>query len=73
MRSIKEMTLSPRMRKVCLFHLDSHTPKCENEVQRIIHLQAIVNRLPNAFNDPTKVTESHIPLVNTSAKIIVLE
>ena len=42
-------------------------------MQRIIHLQAIANRLPDAFNDATKVTKSHIPAVNAQARIVVLE
>ena len=46
-----------------LSHLDLCTSKCENEVQRIIHLQAIANRLFDAFNDTTKVTKSHIQLL----------
>ena len=44
-----------------------------NEVQRIIHLQAIANRLLDAFNDDTKVTKSHIPAVNAPARIAVPE
>ena len=54
-----------------LTHLDPHTPKCEKEVQRIIHLQEIANRLPDAFNDAAKVTKSHIPAVNISTRIYV--
>ena len=36
-------------------------------------MQAIVNRLSNAFNVATKVTKFHISAVNTSARIFVLE
>ena len=36
-------------------------------------MQEIANRLPDAFNDATKVTKSHIPAVNTPARIHVLE
>ena len=36
-------------------------------------MQEITNRLPDAFNDATKVTKSHIPAVNTPARIHVLE
>ena len=39
----------------------------------IIHLQAIANRLSDAFNDTTKVTKSHILTVNTLAQIHVPE
>ena len=42
-------------------------------MQRIIHLQAIANRLPDAFNDATKVMKSHIPVVNAPARIAVRE
>ncbi|XP_039161311.1 disease resistance protein RUN1-like [Eucalyptus grandis] len=49
------------------------TPECENEVQRIIHLQAMANRLPDAFNDATKVTKSYIPAANAPARIAVPE
>ena len=42
-------------------------------MQRIIHLQAIANRLLDAFNDATKVMKSHIPAVNAPAGIVVPE
>ena len=56
-----------------LSQLDLRTSECENEVQRIIHLQAIANRLPDAFNDATKVTKSHILAVNAPARIAIPE
>ena len=56
-----------------LSQFNPRTPECENEVQRIIHLQAISNRLLDAFNDATKVTKSHIPAVNAPARIAVPE
>ena len=56
-----------------LSQFDLRTPECENEVQRIIHLQAIANRLPDAFNDATKVTKSHIPAVNAPSRIAIPE
>ena len=56
-----------------LSQFDPRTPECENEVQRIILLQAIANRLPDAFNDATKVTKSHILAVNAPARIVVPE
>ena len=34
-------------------------------------MQEIANRLPGAFNDAAKVTKSHIPTVNTPARIYV--
>ena len=36
-------------------------------------MQEIANRLSDAFNDAAKVTKSHIPTVNTPARIYVLE
>ena len=36
-------------------------------------MQEIANRLPNAFNDAVKVTKSHIPTVNSPARIYVLK
>ena len=42
-------------------------------MRRIIHLQDIANRLPDEFNDATKVTKSHIPAVNAPTRITVPE
>ena len=50
-------------------HLDPSTAQCDKEVQRITHLQKMVNQLPNAFTDTTKVTKSYIPAANTPARI----
>ena len=52
-------------------HFDPYTFECEKEVQRIIHLQEIVNKLPDAFNYEAKITKSHISVVNTQAQIYV--
>ncbi|KAK4397363.1 Secreted RxLR effector protein [Sesamum angolense] len=49
--------------------LDSRTNDSELEVQRIIHLQNIANRLPDAFIDTKKVTKSHIPAENVTARL----
>ncbi|KAK6146339.1 hypothetical protein DH2020_020208 [Rehmannia glutinosa] len=54
-----------------LSHLDPRISECESEVNRIIHLQNIANRIPDAFNDVSKVTKSHIPAANAPARIIV--
>ena len=54
-------------------HIDPHTNQRELEVQTIIHLQRIVNQLPDASTDNTKVTNSHISAMNTPVKINVLE
>jgi hypothetical protein len=37
----------------------------------IIHLQNIVNQLPDPFTDNKEIVKSHIPATNTSAKIEV--
>ena len=39
----------------------------------IIHLQNLVNQLPDAFVDAKKVTKSHIPTVNAPTLIEVPE
>ena len=59
------------LRKNDITHLDPRIPKYEKEVQRIIHLKETANRLSDAFNDATKVTKSHIPIVNTPTWIYV--
>ena len=41
----------------------------ELKVQKIIHLQNLANRLPDAFIDSTKVTKSHIPAANIPTRI----
>ena len=52
-----------------LSYLDPRTNACEQEVQKIIHLQNIANQLPDAFTDTKGVTKSHIPSVNAPARI----
>lgn len=39
-----------------LSFLDARTNQSEYEVQRIIHLQNVANKLPDAFTDAKKVT-----------------
>ncbi|KAL0389056.1 UNVERIFIED_CONTAM: Copia protein [Sesamum calycinum] len=53
--------------------LDLRTNDSELEVQRIIHLQNVANRLPDAFIDTTKVTKSHISAENVPARSEVPE
>ena len=36
-----------------------------------MHLQEIAKKLPDAFNDAANVTKSHVPTMNTPAKINV--
>ncbi|KAK4406491.1 hypothetical protein Sango_0655600 [Sesamum angolense] len=53
--------------------LDPRTNDSELEVQRIILLQNVANRLPDAFIDTKKVTKSHIPAENIPARLEVPE
>ncbi|KAJ0919088.1 putative RNA-directed DNA polymerase [Helianthus annuus] len=55
-----------------LSNLDPRSGQCESEVQKIIHLQRIVNELPDAFTDTNRVTKSHIPASNAPARIEVI-
>ena len=59
--------------ELSLSHLDPRTKQCELEVQKIIHLQNLVNQLPDAFADSKKVIKSHIPAANAPIRIDVLE
>ncbi|CAH9145347.1 unnamed protein product, partial [Cuscuta epithymum] len=64
---IKEM--DPRTKDITwnatnLSFLDSRTNACEQEIQKIIHLQNVANQLPDAFTDSKKVTKSHVPTMN---------
>ena len=54
-------------------HYDPRTKQCEQEVQKISHLQNLASQLPDAFTDPKRVTKSHIPVANASIRIVVLE
>ena len=54
-------------------HFDHHTNQCELEVQRIIHLQNLANRLLYAFIDTKKVAKSHIPTASAPVRIDVLK
>jgi hypothetical protein len=57
--------------KLCLSHLYPPTKQCELEVQKIIHLQKLANKLPNVFSDPKGVTKSYVRAANTPIKIDV--
>ncbi|KAL0335068.1 UNVERIFIED_CONTAM: Retrovirus-related Pol polyprotein from transposon TNT 1-94 [Sesamum radiatum] len=59
------------MQHLCLFWI--RTNDSELEVQRIIHLQNVANRLPDAFIDTKKVTKSHILAENVPARLEVPE
>ena len=59
--------------ELSLSHYDPRTKQCEQEVQKIIHLQNLASQLPDAFTDPKRVTKSHIPTANASIRIVVPE
>ncbi|CAH9086379.1 unnamed protein product, partial [Cuscuta europaea] len=66
--------MDPRMKDITwnatnLSFLDSRTNACEQEIQKIIHLQNVANQLPAAFTDSKKVTKSHIPTMNAPSRI----
>ena len=65
----REITWNPSV----MSHFDPRTNQSELEVQRIIYLQNIANKLPDAFTNTKKVTKSHVPIENTLARIDVLE
>ena len=52
-------------------HLYPRIAQSEIEVRRIIDLQSIAQSMPDIFNDLAKVTRSHIPAANTTARIDV--
>ncbi|PHU02119.1 hypothetical protein BC332_27370 [Capsicum chinense] len=54
-----------------LSHLDPCAPICEQKVQKIIHLQKIINQMPDAFTDLKRITKSHIPAENVPIRIDV--
>lgn len=51
--------------------MDPRTNESELEVQRIIHLQNIANRLPDALIDTKRVTKSYFPAENVPARLEV--
>ncbi|KAL0461118.1 UNVERIFIED_CONTAM: hypothetical protein Slati_0739000 [Sesamum latifolium] len=53
--------------------MDPRTNDSELEVQQIIHLQSVTNRLPDALIDTKRVTKSHILAENVPARLKVLE
>ena len=54
-----------------LSYLDPHASICEQEVQKIIHLQKITNQMSDAFTDLKRITKSHILAENVSIQIDV--
>ena len=59
--------------ELSLSHYDPQTKQCEQEVQKIIHLQNLASQLPDAFTDPKRITKSHIPAANALIRIVVPE
>ena len=58
-------------KNLSLSHLDPYSSTCEQEVQKIIHLQKIANQMPDAFIDLKRITKSHIPAENVPIRIDV--
>ena len=56
-----------------LSRFNPRTKQCEQEVQRIIHLQSLANNMPDAFTDLKRVIKSYILAANASKKINVQE
>ena len=70
-RETKQLVIN--WNELSLSYYDPRTKQCEQEVQKIIHLQNLASQLPDAFTDPKKVTKSHIPAANAHIKIVVPE
>ena len=51
----------------------THLDPCTNQCEKIIHLQGLVNQLPNAFIDAKKVMKSFSLIKNILVRIDVLE
>jgi hypothetical protein len=49
--------------------LDPCTQEYEREVERILHLNQLADRLPDSFNNATNVTKSHIHVVSVFARL----
>ena len=58
-------------KNLSLSHLDPYSSTCEQEVQKIIHLQKIANKMPDTFADLKRITKSHIPAENVPIQIDV--
>ena len=50
-------------------YFDPRTKECELNVQKIIHLQRLVNQLPDTFTNSKKVIKSHVPAANAPIKV----
>ena len=56
--------------KLSLSHFDPRIKQCEQEVQRIIHLQSLANNLLDSFRNLKRVTKSYIPAANAPKKLM---
>ncbi|GJQ91780.1 copia protein [Tanacetum coccineum] len=70
-RDKKQLGSEISWNELSLSHLDPRTKECEQEVQRIIHLQRLANQLPDAFTNLKRIIKSHIPAANAPVKIDV--
>ena len=70
-RKVHKVRHDPQWKVTHLSHLDPRTSQSENEVRRIVHLQQIVEQLPDVFINAAKVTKSYIPAANISGRVIV--
>ena len=68
MRRITPSTKGHKLQVSNLFK-DPRTQKYEREVERILHLNQLADRLPDSFNNAANVTKSHIPTVNVHARL----
>jgi hypothetical protein len=46
-----------------------HTQECGREVGCMLHLNQLVDRLPDSFNNATNVTKSHTHVANACARL----
>ena len=69
----KQLAKEINLNELSLSYHDPYMKQCKQEVQKIIHLQNLVNQLSNVFTDPKRVTKSHIPATNVHTRIVVPE
>lgn len=51
------------------FTNDPRTGQSDTEVQRMLHLNRVMEELPDSFADIAQVTRSHVPAANTPSRI----
>lgn len=52
-----------------LHNVDPRTKQFEQDIQRIIDLQSLIDKLPDSFMDHKEVTESHVLMVNAHERV----